>query len=78
MSTCDVCQRSNDKIVINTDKLYPVPVKSTWHQVAIDFIGPLPISSSGNRFVFHVQGQRCSKHTAINTIIFLSMLKLVK
>ena len=70
-------QHLNDKMVINTDELHPVPVKSTWHQVAIDFIGPLLISSSGNRFVFHVQGQICSKHTAIK-IIFLSMLKLVK
>ena len=70
MSTCDVCQCCNDKMVINTDKLHPVPVKSTWDDhVAIDFIGPLPISSSGNRFVFYVQGQIC-KHTAINKIIF--------
>ena len=76
MSTCDVCQRRNDKMVINTDELHPVPVKSTWHHVAIDFIGPLPISSSGNRFVFHIQGQTMQAYS--HKHIFLLMLKLVK
>ena len=53
MSTCDVCQRRNNKMVINCDELHPVLVHSLWHHVAIDFIGPVPISSSGNRFVWY-------------------------
>lgn len=36
-------------MALNTDELHPVPVKSTWHHVAMDFIGPLPTTPSGNK-----------------------------
>ena len=29
VSACNVCQCRNNKMVINTDELHPVPVKST-------------------------------------------------
>lgn len=33
-------------------QLYPIAVKSPWHHVGIDFIGPLsPPSRQGNRFI---------------------------
>ena len=41
VATCDICQRRNGKMAISPDELHPVPVKSTWHHVAMDFIGPL-------------------------------------
>ena len=51
-STCDVCQRTNHKMTIQTPELHPVPVKSPWLHVAIDFIGPItPTSQRGNRYI---------------------------
>ena len=38
---CDVCQRINRKLDIVTLEMYPVPVKSPWHHIGIDFIGPV-------------------------------------
>lgn len=40
----------NKKIVIERRALNPVPVKSPWHQLGIDFVGPIsPPSHSNNR-----------------------------
>ena len=38
---CDVCQRMNRKLDIVTPEMHPVPVKSPWHHIGIDFIGPI-------------------------------------
>ena len=35
-------------------KLHPVPIKSSWYHLGVDFIGPLTISDSGNRFILTV------------------------
>ena len=52
ISTCDACQRVNRKMVMQTPELHPVPVKSPWHHVAIDFIGPInPVSAQGNWYI---------------------------
>ena len=52
MSACDVCQRVNGKMTIDTPELHPVPVHSPWHHVGIDFVGPIsPASSTGNKYI---------------------------
>ena len=55
ISTCDVCQRVNRKMVIQTPELNSIPVKSHWHHVSLDFVGPItPVSSQGNRYILTV------------------------
>ena len=52
MSTCDTCQRVNDKLPTEKPELHPVPIHSPWFHVGIDFVGPIsPSSTSGNRYV---------------------------
>ena len=52
ISSCDACQRVNQKMVVKKAELHPVPVKSPWFHISIDFIGPIsPTSSQGNRFI---------------------------
>ena len=46
---CDKCLRMNKKIDTIRPELHPVPVKSPWYHLGIDFIGPIsPLSASGN------------------------------
>ena len=52
--TCDICQRVNRKMVISTPELYPVPVKASWFHIGIDFVGPLPTSLKGNRYLLTI------------------------
>ena len=34
-------------------ELHSVPVKSPWHHIGMDFMGPIsPVSTSGNRYIF--------------------------
>uniref|UniRef100_A0A1X7VEQ5 Integrase catalytic domain-containing protein n=1 Tax=Amphimedon queenslandica TaxID=400682 RepID=A0A1X7VEQ5_AMPQE len=39
--TCAVCQRTNRKIVTEKPELHPVPARSPWYHIGINFIGPL-------------------------------------
>ena len=32
-------------------ELHPIPVKSPWYHIGIDFVGPLPESPSGNKYI---------------------------
>uniref|UniRef100_A0A1X7TKA8 Integrase catalytic domain-containing protein n=1 Tax=Amphimedon queenslandica TaxID=400682 RepID=A0A1X7TKA8_AMPQE len=45
------CQRTNRKIVTEKPELHPVPVRSPWYHIGIDFIGPLKVSQKGNRLI---------------------------
>ena len=49
VKTCNSCQRrgKNKK----HQELYPIPVHSPFYQIGIDFVGPLPITSDGNRYI---------------------------
>ena len=40
--------------------LNPVPVKSPWHRIGIDFIGPLKVTTSGNQYILTVSDY-CTK-----------------
>ena len=49
---CPVCQRMNKKLTSERPELHPVPVKSPWHHLGMDFVGPIsPPSHSGNRYI---------------------------
>lgn len=52
---CPLCQKTNKKVTMERPELYPVPVKSPWYHLGMDFVGPIsPISSSGNRYILTV------------------------
>ena len=49
VQTCDSCQRRgrNKK----NQLLHPIPVQGPFYQIDIDFVGPLPVTSDGNRYI---------------------------
>ena len=52
VATCDVCQRMNQKLTTGVPELHPIEVKSPWHMIGIDFVGPLaPPSHDGHRYI---------------------------
>ena len=51
MAHCDICQRQSKNLEIARPELHPIPVKSTWHHIGVDFVGPLSPPSSGNRYI---------------------------
>ena len=54
--TCPVCQRMNKKIDTGRPELHPIPIKSPWYHVGVDFIGPIsPPSTNGNRYILTVR-----------------------
>ena len=60
VSTCDMCQKGNRKMSIVTPELHPVPVKSPWYHLGIDFIGPVITSQKGSRFILTIS-DHCTK-----------------
>lgn len=55
ISNCDVCQWINKKLTTGLPELNPIPVKSPWHHIGIDFIWPvLPPASDGSLFILTV------------------------
>ena len=38
---CPVCQRMNKKLTLERPELHPVPVKSPWHHLGMDSVGPI-------------------------------------
>ena len=45
----------NRKIVVERPEMHPVPVKAPWHQLGMDFIGPIsPPSISGNKYILMI------------------------
>ncbi|EXX63433.1 putative integrase core domain protein [Rhizophagus irregularis DAOM 181602=DAOM 197198] len=49
IKTCDICQRRGP--TNRREELIPIPVKGPFHRIGIDIKGPLPITSSGNRYI---------------------------
>ena len=50
-----MCQANNRKVERERPELCPVPVKSPWYHLGMDFVGPIsPPSRSGNRYVLTV------------------------
>ena len=49
VQTCDSCQwRGRNK---KNQLLHPIPVQGPFYQIGIDFVGPLPVTSDGNRYI---------------------------
>jgi len=41
-----------NKISSTMLELHPIPVKSPWYHIGIDFVGPItPLSHNGNRYI---------------------------
>ncbi|KAL5516472.1 hypothetical protein EMCRGX_G001810 [Ephydatia muelleri] len=52
---CDQCQKTKRKFDHPAEELHPVPVpNSSWKQIGIDLIGPLPTTTNGNKYVIVV------------------------
>ena len=49
VKTCDKCQRRGK--YKKNHELHPIPVHSPFYQIGIDFVGPLPQTSQGNRYI---------------------------
>ena len=48
---CDKCQRTNHQLQKPRAELHPIPVTKVWYRVGIDLVGPLPETSSGNKYI---------------------------
>jgi Integrase zinc binding domain len=46
---CDACQRRGRSK--KNQLLHPIPVGSPFYQIGIDFVGPLPHTAQGNRYI---------------------------
>lgn len=52
VTTCHECQKMNKKPLTTATELHPIPVRSPWYHVGMDFVGPItPVSRNGNRFI---------------------------
>ncbi|KAL5500795.1 hypothetical protein EMCRGX_G012400 [Ephydatia muelleri] len=53
--TCDICQRMNRKLTCGMPELHPIPVKSPWYMIGIDFIGPIsPPGEDGSQYILTI------------------------
>ena len=47
-----MCQRINKNVLTVCPELHPVPVKSTWYHIGLDFVGPIsPPTTNGNQYI---------------------------
>lgn len=45
----------NKCLNVERPELHPVPVKSPWHHLGMDFVGPIsPLSKNGNRYILTI------------------------
>lgn len=45
----------NPKMERERPELHPIPVKSPWYHIGMDFIGPIsPVSEMGNRYILTI------------------------
>jgi Integrase zinc binding domain/Integrase core domain len=49
VQSCDACQRKGKPK--RQQLLHPIPVHSPFYQIGIDFVGPLPITKNGNKYI---------------------------
>ena len=47
--SCDACQRRGKSKI--QQELHPIPVHAPFYQIGIDFVGPLPKTEKGNRYI---------------------------
>jgi hypothetical protein len=49
IKTCDACQRRGK--ASDNQRLHPIPVYTPFYQIGIDFVGPLPQTNLGNKYI---------------------------
>jgi hypothetical protein len=49
VKSCDSCQRRGKPVGKN--ELHPIKVREPFYQVGIDFVGPLPVTELGNKYI---------------------------
>ena len=49
VQACDQCQRRGKSK--RNQMLHPIPVNSPFYQIGIDFVGPLPLTEQGNKYI---------------------------
>jgi hypothetical protein len=49
VSSCDICQRRGR--YKRTEPLHPIPVGEPFYQIGIDYVGPLPLTKTGNKYI---------------------------
>jgi hypothetical protein len=49
IKSCNSCQRRGK--LIGKNELHPIKVKEPFYQIGIDFVGPLPITEAGNKYI---------------------------
>ena len=49
VKSCDSCQRRGK--YKRNEPLHPIPVHSPFYQIGIDFVGPLPKTKNGNKYI---------------------------
>jgi Integrase zinc binding domain/Integrase core domain len=49
VQACDQCQRRGRSK--KNQVLHPIPVNTPFYQIGIDFVGPLPLTAQGNRYI---------------------------
>jgi len=49
VQSCDSCQKRGKNR--KNQKMHPIPVGDPFYQIGIDFVGPLPITERGNRYI---------------------------
>jgi hypothetical protein len=49
ISTCDSCQRRGKSL--KRGEYYPIPVGEPFEMIGIDFVGPLPRTKKGNKYI---------------------------
>jgi hypothetical protein len=49
VKSCDNCQRRGKPVEKN--ELHPIKVREPFYQIGIDFVGPLPVTELGNKYI---------------------------
>ena len=77
VQSCDACQRRGK--TKTQQKLHPIPVHAPFYQVGIDFVGPLPITENGNKYIIVAmdyltkwpEARAVPNATAVETVKFI-------
>jgi len=77
IKACDSCQRRGRKR--NLEPLQPIPVGNPFEKIGIDFVGPLPVTPRGNKYIIVAtdyltkwpEARPVSEATAATTVKFI-------
>lgn len=59
----------NRKLTTGTPCLNPIPVKSPWYMIGIDFVGPVhPVASDGSEYILTITDYFTKWAEAVTTI----------